>query len=86
MVRKGRYKIQVDMLGAGCLYDLASDPFEVKNLFNDPEYLTVKADMLTGLTSAILRACDPIPAPRRRYCFKSHPQGFWFQDYHAGMS
>ena len=82
MLRKGRYKIQVDMLGAGYLYDLESDPAELKNLFDDPEYLAVKADMLTELTAAILRACDPIPAPRKRYHYKVHPQGWWFQNYH----
>jgi arylsulfatase A-like enzyme len=84
MVRKGRYKIQVDMLGTGYLYDLALDPFEVKNLFNNPGYLSVKADMLAELTSAILRACDPIPAPQRRYHVKSHPKGFWFHPADTG--
>ena len=82
MLRKGRYKMQVDMMGTGYLYDLETDPCEVKNLFDDPAYTVVKADMLVGLTSAILRACDPIPAPRRRYHYKAHPKGWWFQDYH----
>jgi hypothetical protein len=83
MLRKGPYKIQVDMLGAGSLYDLGADPFELKNLFNDPAYLAVKADMLTELISAALRACDPLPPPRRRYHVKVHPKGYWFQEYHC---
>jgi arylsulfatase A-like enzyme len=82
MLRKGPYKIQADMLGNGYLYDLDADPFELKNLFNDPAWLSVKSEMLLELTSAILRACDPIPAPRRRYHVKVHPRGFWFQDFH----
>jgi arylsulfatase A-like enzyme len=81
MLRKGRYKVQLDMMGTGYLYDLQTDPFEVKNLFNDPAYTEIKADMLRELGAAILRACDPIPAPRRRYRFKAHPRGWWFQDY-----
>jgi arylsulfatase A-like enzyme len=82
MLRKGRYKIQVDMMGEGYLYDLEKDPVEVNNLFDDPACTAIKADMLTELTAAMLRACDPIPVPRRRYHFKSHPKGWWFQDYH----
>ncbi|MDR1636150.1 MAG: sulfatase-like hydrolase/transferase, partial [Treponema sp.] len=83
MLRKGPYKIQVDMLGAGYLYDLDRDPVELHNLFGDPAYLAVKADMLTELAAAILRACDPIPPPRRRYHVKAHPRGYWFQEYHC---
>jgi arylsulfatase A-like enzyme len=83
MVRKGRYKLQMDMLGAGYLYDLEKDPFELKNLFDDAALLAIKADMLGELTAAMLRTCDPIPAPRRRYHYKVHPKGFWFQDYHC---
>ena len=82
MVRRGRYKIQVDMLGNGYLYDLETDPMEVKNLFNDLSFVTVKAEMLTELNAAIMRAMDPIPAPRRRYHYKAHPKGWWFQDFH----
>jgi hypothetical protein len=84
MLRKGQYKIQVDMMGNGFLYDLASDPYELINLFDDPQYLSIKSDMLIELTAAVLRACDPIPAPRRRYKVKIHPKGYWFQDYHTG--
>ena len=80
MVRKGRYKIQLDMLGTGYLYDLETDPQEVKNLFADPAYITVKADMLKELSAAMLRAMDPIPAPRRRYHYKAHAMGYWFGD------
>jgi arylsulfatase A-like enzyme len=83
MVRKGRYKIQLDMLGTGYLYDLDADPLELHNLFDDTAYLAVKADMLRELASAILRACDPLPPPRRRYHVKVHPRGYRFQEYHC---
>ena len=83
MVRKGKYKIQVDMLGAGYLYNLEKDPQEVVNLSDDPAYTMIKADMLTELNAAILRAMDPITAPRRRYHYKAHPKGWWFQDFHS---
>ena len=83
MVRKGDFKIQVDMMGKGYLYNLASDPMEIRNLWNDPEYLAVKADLLTETAAAILKACDPFPTPHHRYCTKVHPKDYWYQDFIA---
>ena len=82
---KGDYRVQVDMMGQGWLYDLKKDPFEKNNLWEDPHYLEVKADMLAGLNASMLRAVDPLPAPHWRYRVKTHPKGFWFdEDYHSG--
>ncbi|MGH0051854.1 MAG: sulfatase-like hydrolase/transferase [Sphaerochaetaceae bacterium] len=78
MLCKGSYKIQVDMMGTGFLYNLDHDPMEVSNLWDDESYNAIKLDMLTELTAAILRACDPIPAPHNRYRTKLHPKGYWF--------
>lgn len=78
MLRKGKYKIQLDMLENGYLYDLEKDPRETENLYGRKEYESVRAGMLAGLMAASLRACDPIPVPRRRYHVKRHPKGFWF--------
>jgi arylsulfatase A-like enzyme len=81
MVRKGDYKLQMDMEGTGYLYNLAKDPREVRNLWTDPACAAVKMDMLVELNAAVLRAMDPLPAPHRRYRTKQHPQGYWHQDY-----
>lgn len=78
MLCKGDYKIQMDMMGNGYLYDLAKDPMEVANLWGVKEFSELKMDMLSELTAAILRACDPIPAPHARYRTKIHPKGYWF--------
>lgn len=80
MARKGDWKIQMDMLGNGFLYNLKEDPYELHNLFDDEAYTAVKAEMLASLTAAVLRASDPIPAPRNRYRTKLHPKGYWFDD------
>ena len=83
-VRKGDFKIQVNMMGEGYLYNLQEDPFEIRNLWDDPSYVNKKADMLAELAAAILRADDPIPPPRNRYRTKLHPKGYWFdRDYIA---
>ncbi len=79
MARKGDWKIQVDMMGTGHLYDLKNDPLEVRDMWDDPGCLLVKADMLTELMAATLRASDPLPAPHNRYRTKVHPSGYWFQ-------
>jgi len=77
MVRKGDYKVQVDMMGNGYLYHLKSDPLEVENLWGNEAYASVKADMLAALTTMMLRTYDTLPAPRRRYRVKVHPKGYW---------
>lgn len=82
MARKGDYKIQLDMMGTGYLYNLKEDPAELHNLWDEPDFLPVKADMLATLASAMLRAADPIPAPHHRYRTKVHPKGYWFDDAH----
>ena len=78
MARKGDYKVQVDMLGKGYLYNIKTDPVEVNNLWDSPDCLAVKAEMLTALMAATLRACDPLPVPHRRYRTKLHPKGYWY--------
>ena len=75
MVRKGDYKIQIDMMGTGYLYNLKEDPAELRNLWDEPDYLQIKADMLACLAAAALRAADPIPAPHNRYRTKLHQRG-----------
>ncbi len=81
MLRKGHLKIQVDMLGKGYLYNLKEDPFEINNLWDAPEYVEMKTQMLTELIAATLKACDPLPVPHHRYRTKIHPKGYWKQDY-----
>ena len=51
MVRSGDWKLTFDMLGAGELYNVARDPYELRNLYNDP----ASADMRHRLTAELLR-------------------------------
>ena len=64
-------------MGEGYLYCLRTDPAEQDNLFGNPAYADVQADMLRELAAAMMRACDPLPLPRSRYRLKLHPQGYW---------
>jgi arylsulfatase A-like enzyme len=80
MARKGPWKIQEDMMGQVYLYNLETDPREIHNLAEDKAFLPVRAEMLTELCAATLRACDPLPTPRNRYRTKLHPKGYWWDD------
>jgi hypothetical protein len=77
MLRKGDWKLIYDMQGRGQLYYLPEDPVELANLFGDPEYADIQAELMAELLAWTLRAQDPLPYPRRRYKFKSDPRNYW---------
>ena len=80
MVRKGRFKLVGDMMGVFRLYDIMGDPMEENELSGKSEYSAVFADMLKELSSALMRASDPIPSPSGRYRVKYHPDGYFFDE------
>lgn len=84
MLRRGDYKLQLDMLGTGYLYNLKNDPDELCNLWEDKACKEVKAQMLASLAAFMMRAEDPIPAPHSRYRVKLHPKGYWYDNYKSG--
>lgn len=62
MVRTAEYKIAVEHgQNTGELYDMSADPAETHNLWNNPAYLDVKAEMLLRLTNRQAFTCDPLP-------------------------
>ena len=67
MVRKGDWKLIVDMQGAGQLYNLADDPAELNNLYGQPDLAAVQMDMLEELLAWTLRVNDTLPTPGPRY-------------------
>ncbi|MFQ6042156.1 MAG: sulfatase [Candidatus Poribacteria bacterium] len=65
MVRTQRYKLTVAHgLDEGELYDLKIDPNENRNLWDDAEYLAIKADMLKRLCDRMAWTVDPLPLRR----------------------
>ncbi len=62
MVRTDRHKlIAVHGTAEGELYDLAADPNETVNLWDDPGHRDVKLDMLTRLATRMAQTADPMP-------------------------
>jgi hypothetical protein len=63
MYRDQRWKLVVyHSHGLGELYDLDSDPHEFHSLWDDPEYDSVKTELLQASFNATVMAADPGPA------------------------
>ena len=45
MLRNGKYKYVYYETGEGMLFDLEKDPGELINLFNDPDFFTIKNEL-----------------------------------------
>jgi len=76
-IRSGDWKLIFDMQEHGQLYNLAEDPVELNNLFDQPDHADVQSKMLAKLLGWTLRAQDPLPHPRRRYQFNSDKRNYW---------
>jgi arylsulfatase A-like enzyme len=74
MVRKGDWKLQLDVLGRGQLYHLSDDPAELRNRYREPAVADVQRDLLAELAVWQMRTADPLPLPGewggRRYVMK----------------
>jgi len=77
MVRKGDWKLIMDMQGKGQLYHLKEDPAELRNLYDDKKHLEKRLELQEDLVTWILRTQDPLPLPRRRYVMKRDERNFW---------
>lgn len=77
MLRWQDWKLLFDMHGHGQLYNLASDPVELCNLWDDPAVADVRQHMLAELLVWTLRLHDTLPYPRRRYHVKTAPRNYW---------
>lgn len=73
MLRKGDWKLIMDSHGNGELYNVASDPSEINNLFGASEYENKKLELMSDMLKWELRLQDPLPIPRKRYRFNRNP-------------
>jgi arylsulfatase A-like enzyme len=61
MVRMGDWKLIYDMMGYGQLYNLASDPCELNNLFGHADVAAQQAALTAELLMWTIRAQDSLP-------------------------
>lgn len=69
---------QQAMDGSGLLFDLASDPGETRNLFDEPGHLEAKAEMMEELLGWTIRATDSLPCSEWDERKKTGPHNCWF--------
>jgi arylsulfatase A-like enzyme len=68
MVRTRQHKLTVAHgEGQGELYDLATDPQELHNLWEDPTHIATKARLLVELADRMAFTCDPLPTRTARW-------------------
>jgi choline-sulfatase len=81
MIRRGRYKYISSLVDAPLLFDLESDPSELKNLTNDADYASVAAKFayevsqkwdLEEIHQRVL-----VSQRQRRICWQALRQGKW---------
>lgn len=62
MIRTRTHKlVNCHGTGEGELYDLANDPSELHNRWDDPQYASIKVDLLTRLSDRMAFTVDPLP-------------------------
>jgi len=62
MVRTDRYKlVRWHGLDVGELYDLEADPEETDNRWDDPDYRSVRLDVMDRLADRMAETADPLP-------------------------
>ncbi len=78
MVRKGDWKMVMDMHGNGELYNMRKDPSEMNNLFDSRRYSRKKEELMQELLKWEIGLNDPIPVPHHRYRFKRYKHNYLF--------
>lgn len=80
MVRLGDWKLIYDAFGYGQLYDLASDPLELRNLYGQPAQATRQAALTDELLRWTIRVEDVLPTgpQNRKYRTKLPGAHNWY--------
>jgi arylsulfatase A-like enzyme len=88
MVRMGDWKLIYDMMGYGQLYDLASDPCEMKNLFDQPSAAAEQARLMAELAMWTIRNQDSLPTgpQNKKYQTKWARPHNWYAPYRHGTA
>lgn len=71
MIRRGQYKLQMDMEGNSFLYDLETDPCEAVDLWAEPCYAPIRDELMRELIKIMLQESDVLPLPRGRLFVKA---------------
>ena len=78
MVRMGTWKLTLDERGDGELYDLATDPAGLVNLYGDPAHAATQLALTSELLQWTIRTEDDLPGGR--YLRKRPPHNWYATD------
>ncbi len=83
MVRMGDWKLVYDMLGYGELYDLKTDPNELRNLFGMKAHEAEQAKLVAELAMWLIRTEDSLPTgpQNRKYTTRWSTKHNWYAPY-----
>jgi Arylsulfatase A and related enzymes len=83
MVRMGDWKLIYDMMGYSQLYDLSTDPHELKNRFNDPAAAQRQQELMAELLMWTIRSQDSLPTgpQNAKYQTKWPDKHNWYSPY-----
>lgn len=88
MVRMGDWKLIYDMMGYGQLYNLASDPCELNNVFGRAEVAKEQMSLMEELLMWTIRCQDSLPTgpQNAKYQTKWSKQHNWYAPYRHGTA
>ena len=61
MLRTPAHKLVRRTTGHHELYDLGSDPLELRNVYDDPVYAAVRAELESRMLDWLIRTSDVVP-------------------------
>ena len=67
MVRMGDWKLAFDMMGSGQLYNVARDPYELRNLYGQPDVKDTQQRLMAELLRWTIRTQDDLPVAAYRH-------------------
>ena len=89
MVRMGDWKLIYDMMGYGQLYNLSTDPGELKNLFGSAAVAAEQAQMMAELLMWTIRNEDTLPVDEPQKDWQStrwSKEHNWYAPYRHGKT
>jgi arylsulfatase A-like enzyme len=75
-VRKGEWKLNMDMMGKGELFRISNDPLELDNLYGQSEHSEIEREMLAVLCAWMIRSQAPTLPVAKLYPLRTDPQNY----------